>query len=52
MLRGLRDPQAIGTLLANAVAAASADDQNTRVERSVSREARQDVGVLSQPVGV
>lgn len=52
ILRGLRDAQRIGTVLANAVAAASADDASTRVERTSSRGAPAELPGRPQPVGV
>ncbi len=51
-LRGLRDAQRIGALLVNAVAAASADDSSTRVERTTSREPTSELPGRAQPVGV
>jgi hypothetical protein len=51
ILRGLADAQHVGTLLANAVAEASVDDSNSRVERTAAREVRQDATARPLPVG-
>lgn len=51
ILRGLADAQHVGTLLANAVAEAAANDTNSRVERTTVRETRQDASNRPLPVG-
>jgi hypothetical protein len=51
ILRGLADAQHVGTLLANAVAEAAADDTNSRVERTSVRDTRQDAHARPFPVG-
>ena len=52
ILRGLRDAQHVGGLLANAVAAVAAVDDDTRIERTTSHGLNHEPAIHPQPVGV
>ncbi len=51
ILRGLTDANTVGALLANAVAEAAANDENTRIDRTASRGPSLERNALPQPVG-